>query len=232
MGFFDFIDDAVSYIRYQAADDLCQGVKNAASLAGDIAELPSFVVKEAANTTREIAGIITEGAVSTVKSVAGEGVVSDFADLTRDAVMLPFEVSAGAAEMVSEVTGAVVEAGNKVVEVGADAAGAVAGKTIDVVAEHPVEVAMAVGMVAGGLAAPMLASKLGAWGVLNNVATTGKAISSLHGAALKSASLAKLGGGAKAIGGLGMKGGVAVVSSSGSVASGATAAALKKHKKS
>lgn len=61
---------------------------------------------------------------------------------------------------------------------------------------------------AGGyFAAPYLASYLGAKGLLGITATTGNSISSLKGAALTNASLAKFGGGAISVGGKGIMGG-------------------------
>ena len=46
-------------------------------------------------------------------------------------------------------------------------------------------------------------------------ASTGTAINTLSGAALKSAALAKIGGGAKAVGGLGVAGGKGVIGATG-----------------
>lgn len=85
-----------------------------------------------------------------------------------------------------------------------------------------------VSMVAGGLvagvgvfgpiyyfAAAPLASSLGAAGFLGATKTTGVAIALLSGAALQNASLAALGGGALAVGGVGMAGGAVFISAVG-----------------
>lgn len=63
-------------------------------------------------------------------------------------------------------------------------------------------------------AAPAVAARLGIMGVLGT-ASTGTAISTLSGAALESASLAAIGGGALTAGGAGMAGGVAAVTAVG-----------------
>ncbi len=94
----------------------------------------------------------------------------------------------------------------------------------DFITENPVKCIIAVaGTVAtGGLcwvAAPAIASTLGAAGLLG-AASTGTTISTLSGAALTKASLAALGGGALASGGGGMAVGTMVVAGSGSVAAG------------
>ena len=64
------------------------------------------------------------------------------------------------------------------------------------------------------IAAPQIAAALGTTGILGS-ASTGTAISTLSGAALESASLAALGGGAASVGGLGMAGGVAFLGATG-----------------
>ena len=66
--------------------------------------------------------------------------------------------------------------------------------------------------VTGYIFAPAFASVLGAWGFLGK-ASTGIAISSLHGAALTNASLAAVGGGAISSGGGGMFAGKLLISS-------------------
>lgn len=84
-------------------------------------------------------------------------------------------------------------------------------------------VAVAAGTVAAvataGAAAPAIAAAVGKAGLLG-AASTGTAISSLNGAALTSASLAKMGAGAKAVGGFGMAGGEAVISTTGGILGG------------
>lgn len=85
-------------------------------------------------------------------------------------------------------------------------------------------VAVAAGTVAAvataGAAAPAIAAAVGKAGLLGAASTTGTAISSLNGAALTSASLAKMGAGAKAVGGFGMAGGEAVISTTGGILGG------------
>ena len=86
----------------------------------------------------------------------------------------------------------------------------------------------------GGLAtafAPTIAATIGSTGVLGATATTGTTISSLSGAALKSASLAQLGGGALAAGGGGMAAGTAVVGTSSAVLGGGVGTLLATTKK-
>jgi hypothetical protein len=82
------------------------------------------------------------------------------------------------------------------------------------------------GIATGGaalVAAPAIASTLGGAGLLGVTATTATAIESLSGAALTSASLAKLGWGAKIVGGWGMAGGKAVVTAGGATIGASTA---------
>ncbi len=102
---------------------------------------------------------------------------------------------------------------------------------IEYARENPVKTTLGVAAVAatgGALAAGSLAAKLGGAGLLGTTATTGTTISTLSGAALKSASLAKLGGGALAAGGGGMATGtVTVASTCGAVGGAATAVATK-----
>lgn len=92
------------------------------------------------------------------------------------------------------------------------------GRAINYVAENPKKsmTVAAVGITtvaAAYTAAPVMASKIGAAGVLGATKTTGVKIGSLHGVPLANASLAKLGGGALSVGGSGVAGGKAVISS-------------------
>lgn len=100
----------------------------------------------------------------------------------------------------------------------------------DFVSENPGKTAaiVAVTAVTGGaayVAAPMIATTVGATGALG-AASTGTAISTLSGAALTNASLAAMGGGAVAAGGSGIAGGTAVIATTGAVAGGSTASII------
>jgi hypothetical protein len=75
------------------------------------------------------------------------------------------------------------------------------------------------------VAAPAIATSLGAAGLLGSTATTGTLISTLGGCTLTNASLAAIGNGAIIVGGGGMAGGTAVIGTAGAVA-GASAGAV------
>jgi len=90
-----------------------------------------------------------------------------------------------------------------------------ASEGFDYVCENPVKslLVVAIGVTTGGAAltaAGPIAAMVGATGALG-AASTGTAIGTLKGAALVSASLAKIGGGALAVGGGGMATGATVV---------------------
>ena len=111
--------------------------------------------------------------------------------------------------------------GELVVEVGKSAK--------DFVEDHPVATAVVAGVVTGGAAlaaAGPIAAKAGALGWLG-AASTGTEIASLSGAALESAALAKLGGGALAAGGGGAAAGTATVTAAGVGAGAASATAVR-----
>lgn len=90
-------------------------------------------------------------------------------------------------------------------------------------------VAVGVGCSAGFLAAPAIATKLGAIGLLGTTAN-GTLISSLKGVALTKAALAKIGGGAIAQGGYGIAGGKTFIAATAGTAGGAANIAATKNK--
>ncbi len=135
-------------------------------------------------------------------------------------------------EGVAEATTDFQKANKEFVSEMSDDIAELAGKTVDFVKENPGKTALIVGatVVTGGAAGafataagPVIASALGSTGILGATAS-GTAISSLSGAALTNASLAAIGGGSLASGGAGVAGGLAVISTTGTVAGGAVAA--------
>lgn len=98
-----------------------------------------------------------------------------------------------------------------------DLAKDVGHSTKNFIADNPMATAVLMGVATGGVAfaaAGPIAAVVGSTGALG-AASTGTAIGSLQGAALTSASLAKLGGGAIVAGGAGMTGGTVTVAAAG-----------------
>lgn len=84
--------------------------------------------------------------------------------------------------------------------------------------DHSIATTAIFTVVTGGasfVAAPFIATTIGGLGYLGTTVTTGAVISELSGAALTSASLAALGGGAASAGGAGMAGGTALIAAVG-----------------
>lgn len=110
-----------------------------------------------------------------------------------------------------------------------DGFSSVTDSTVELVKENP-KTTIAIATIATGgagvIAAPAIATTLGAAGVLGSTAG-GTVISTLSGAALNSASLAALGGGAISAGGAGMVGGTCVVAGTTSLTTAAVGTAVK-----
>lgn len=101
-------------------------------------------------------------------------------------------------------------------------------KAVEFVQENPGKAACVVAatVATGGIvvaSAGTIAAAAGSAGLLGT-ASTGTAISTLSGAALESAALAKIGGGALAVGGSGMAGGTTVIGTVGTAAGGVASA--------
>ena len=130
-------------------------------------------------------------------------------DMLCDNILCPvFEVVSNAVETSLDT---IDKAGHNVIDTKFEA--------IDYAKENPVKSALiAAAAVAGGAVALKASGSVAAYlgkNALLGKAGTGRAISTLSGSALKRASLAKLGGGTKAAGRLGIKGGKALIAATG-----------------